>query len=121
MAVEVSSTHREAALAQLATVFGVARAFVATSDGLTVASRGLSDAYDDLDCALVAALCGAARRVLAGLQIGTPVETMIQTDSHALYVLTRGDLLLAVIAERGAKAGQVRLEMRRAAAVVLAD
>ena len=120
MAVEVGEARRQAALARVAAVDGVRRAFMVTRDGLPVSQAGTTSQRDEVEAAVVAALCGAAQRVFGGLGLGDPRESIVHSDTHTLYCLARDDVLVVAIAERRAPGAAVRLELRRAADILVA-
>ncbi len=102
-------------LAGISEIDGVRGTFLAGSDGLVIASQCDDEGLADLRAALIAAAFATVDRTISQLEIGEARLASIETTTHTIHVARLRDLILAVIAERGASPSVIRWEMRRAA------
>jgi predicted regulator of Ras-like GTPase activity (Roadblock/LC7/MglB family) len=109
-----------ALLTRLTRIDGVVAAALTTAEGLPVATTGRSDmaALADLRSATVAAIFGAVDRALPSLGLGQVHAATIETTAYSVYLCGLGDLVLSVVAERGAERNAVLTELARVAEVL---
>ena len=94
-------------------------AAVVTYDGLPMAAQLPSSLDEDRVAAMSAALLSLGERAAAGLGRGELAQVYIEGDSGTVFLISAEDeAVLVAVAAKGAKAGMVLYEVRRAAAAV---
>jgi len=94
-------------------------AAVVTFDGLPMASALPSGMDEDRVAAMSAALLSLGERAAEGLGRGNLTQVYVEGESGTVYLISAEDeAVLVAVAARGAKAGLMLFEVRRAALAV---
>lgn len=105
-----------AGIQRLAAASGVRLAVAASGDeGLVLHTEGADRASAPAAAALGAAMFGRGRSVAASCGHGEPRLLRLQCSEGQLLAAAAGSAVLIVLAERGANAGRIRLELLRIA------
>src|SRR5664279_2837318 len=98
---------------------GVEAAAVVSFDGLPMASALPPEMDEDRVAAMSAALLSLAERAAQGLGRGDLSQVYIEGENGTVFLISAEDeAVLVAVAARGAKAGLMLFEAKRAAAVV---
>lgn len=102
-------------ISPISQIEGVTGAVLVSRDGLVVASTIESEDDEEVAAAMAASIFGTIDNATSRMGLGSAHDTIVETESHAMQIMGIGELILVVITTKGAHAGRVRLEMRRAA------